>query len=211
MDMMSEQLNLKKDQMICVGNPRNDIIFEKTNIKEKLSEFEEFDINTVDFWLEDFPDMDNVLNEKQQKSFMLATFVYMSFNVDGYIFFMHSNTTPVYSDDTIYCHTGFSYDSVMNGMTSVLSEEIINLKLSNVFDNLNGEFVCFDGARGTSVDFDRIKEIRLVKSSEEKVAFELVASYINPETLESMDDMTFEYEMILSDGNWIMTKYELWY
>lgn len=51
-DMMSDQLNLEKKQLICVGNPRNDIIFKPTNIKEKLSEFKKF--NKIILWLPTF-------------------------------------------------------------------------------------------------------------------------------------------------------------
>lgn len=51
-DMMSNQLNLPKDKFICVGNPRNDIIFKDSNIKEKLKEFSSF--KKVILWLPTF-------------------------------------------------------------------------------------------------------------------------------------------------------------
>lgn len=51
-DMMSDQLNLNKEQMICVGNPRNDVLFKKTNTKEKLNEFSKY--NKIILWLPTF-------------------------------------------------------------------------------------------------------------------------------------------------------------
>lgn len=51
-DMMSQQLNLKKSQLICVGNPRNDIIFKETNTMEKLSEYKKYE--KVILWLPTF-------------------------------------------------------------------------------------------------------------------------------------------------------------
>ena len=51
-DMMSYQLNLKKEQMICVGNPRNDVLFRNTNTKEKLKEFNKYD--KIILWLPTF-------------------------------------------------------------------------------------------------------------------------------------------------------------
>lgn len=50
--LLSEQLNLKKDQIICVGNPRNDIIFKKTNIEEKFKEFSNY--KKIILWLPTF-------------------------------------------------------------------------------------------------------------------------------------------------------------
>lgn len=51
-DMMSDQLNLPKEKFICVGNPRNDIIFKNTKTKEKVKEFSEF--NKIIVWLPTF-------------------------------------------------------------------------------------------------------------------------------------------------------------
>lgn len=51
-DMMSYQLNLKKEQMICVGNPRNDVLFRDTNTEKKLKEFSNYD--KIILWLPTF-------------------------------------------------------------------------------------------------------------------------------------------------------------
>ena len=51
-DLISRELHLSKDKIICVGNPRNDIIFKKTNVKEKLKEFSKY--NKVILWLPTF-------------------------------------------------------------------------------------------------------------------------------------------------------------
>lgn len=51
-DMMSDQLNLPKEKFICVGNPRNDIIFNESLTKEKLNEFNSF--NKIILWLPTF-------------------------------------------------------------------------------------------------------------------------------------------------------------
>lgn len=51
-DMMSNQLNLPKEKFICVGNPRNDIIFKESDVKEKLNEYSSF--KKVILWLPTF-------------------------------------------------------------------------------------------------------------------------------------------------------------
>lgn len=51
-DLINRELHLSKDKIICVGNPRNDIIFKKTNVKEKLKEFSKY--NKVILWLPTF-------------------------------------------------------------------------------------------------------------------------------------------------------------
>lgn len=51
-DMMSNQLNLSKEKFICVGNPRNDIIFKDSKTLEKVKEFCYYD--KVILWLPTF-------------------------------------------------------------------------------------------------------------------------------------------------------------
>ena len=51
-DMMSDQLNLPKDKFICVGNPRNDIIFKDSNTIEKVKEYSGYDKTII--WLPTF-------------------------------------------------------------------------------------------------------------------------------------------------------------
>lgn len=51
-NMMSNQLNLPKDKFICVGNPRNDIIFKDSNTIEKVKEYSDYDKIIV--WLPTF-------------------------------------------------------------------------------------------------------------------------------------------------------------
>ena len=51
-DMMSDQLNLPKDNLICVGNPRNDIIFKDSNTIEKVKEYSGYD--KIIIWLPTF-------------------------------------------------------------------------------------------------------------------------------------------------------------
>ncbi len=51
-DLMSDQLNMPKDKFVCLGNPRNDIIFKETNTIEKVKEFSRYD--KIIIWLPTF-------------------------------------------------------------------------------------------------------------------------------------------------------------
>ena len=51
-DLMSDQLNMPKEKFICLGNPRNDIIFKETNTIEKVKEFSGYD--KIIIWLPTF-------------------------------------------------------------------------------------------------------------------------------------------------------------
>lgn len=177
--------------------------------EESGSEFKEFNIYDVDFTLDDFPEID-FLNEEQKQAFMLASFVYMTFDMDGDMFFRYNDITPVYNEENYMCHTGFDYESVVSGFKAVLSEDILNERFKEQYTDLNGEFLCFDGARGASADFDCIKGVTPVEITDDKVSFQLTAAYADPETKESLGETAFDFEMLLTDGHWVMTKYELW-
>ena len=62
-DLISRELHLDKSKIICVGNPRNDIIFEQSNVREKLKEFDKYD--KVILWL---PTFRKVVNSSRQDS-----------------------------------------------------------------------------------------------------------------------------------------------
>ena len=51
-NLVMDQQGLKREQVIVVGNPRNDVIFKKTDVKEKLVEFSKFD--KIILWLPTF-------------------------------------------------------------------------------------------------------------------------------------------------------------
>lgn len=51
-DLVIDQQGIKKNQVIVVGNPRNDVIFKETNVKEKVSEFSRFE--KIILWLPTF-------------------------------------------------------------------------------------------------------------------------------------------------------------
>ena len=165
--------------------------------QEKVeTELKEFNIYDIQFTIENFPNVE-FLSEEQERTFMLATFVYMTLDLDGDMFFRYNNIRPLYNSEVYMCHTGFTYESVINGFKSVLSENILNEKFKERFSELNGEFLCFDGARGVSADFDHIESITPVEASADKVTFQLTAAYSDPKTLESIGESTFDFEMIL--------------
>ena len=180
----------------------------------ELKEFNIYDVQleVIQFECYDFTDKDmEFLNDEQKLTFKLATFVYMVLDLEGAIFFSCTNTDAVYDKDVHLCHTGFTYESVMNGFKSVLSEDIVeNPKYERVYRNFNGEFLCSDGARGASGAFNSIKEFVPVEITDEKVVFQVIALYSNPETREKIGDYTYNFEMVFVDDHWVMTQYEFW-
>ena len=50
-----------------------------------------------------------------------------------------------------------------------------------------------------------------VEITDDKVSFQLTAAYADPGTKESLGEGAFDFEMILTNGHWVMTKYELWF
>ena len=169
----------------------------------------EYDIDDVEFTLGEFPDLE-FLNDEQKRAFTLASFVYMAMDLNSSYFFGNDHADHVYNEETRMYHTGFSYESVMKGFSSVLSEDILSKLTEGRCTNLDGEFRCVDGARGASADFDRIKEAVPVEITDEKAVFQLVALYYDPQTEENTGELTFNFEMNLIDGKWKVTKYELW-
>lgn len=55
--LIERELHLDKKQIVCVGNPRNDIIFKETNIKEKMQEFMGY--SKIILWLPTFRKVSN--------------------------------------------------------------------------------------------------------------------------------------------------------
>lgn len=51
-DICADDTNLDVSQIICVGNPRNDVLFKKTNTIEKLKEFKKY--KKIILWLPTF-------------------------------------------------------------------------------------------------------------------------------------------------------------
>ena len=51
-NLMHEQLHLDKEKFICLGNPRDDVIFHKTNTEEKLKNYMKYD--NIILWLPTF-------------------------------------------------------------------------------------------------------------------------------------------------------------
>ena len=51
-DISSDELHIDKSQIICPGNPRNDVIFRKTDTQDKLPEFKKY--NKIIVWLPTF-------------------------------------------------------------------------------------------------------------------------------------------------------------
>ena len=175
------------------------------------AEFKEFNIYDVQFELSEECAGIEFLNREQQQTFRLATFVYTVCDLDSSEFFRCANPKDSFpSQESPFYSTGFTYESVMNGFKSVISEDILDELVQDVCDELNGEFVCSIGARGASADFDGHLEFAPVEVTNQKVVFQITASYSDPETFESVGESAFNFEMTLVDGRWVMTEYEFW-
>ena len=177
-------------------------------------ELKEYDFDNIEYVpFEEYTGID-FMTEEQQRSFWLATFVYEVFDLAGDSFFRTSGVEyDFYSQrpcGEICYGSGFTYDSVMSEFRSVLSEEILNDIIWLTDINTNGEFACNDGARGASADFDFYLEFSPVEVTDEKVIFQITARYADPDNREEKSYVTYDYEMVYDNGNWIVTKFEFW-
>lgn len=183
--------------------------------KEPLN-LKKYDINKAAFTpTEEYNGLD-FLSEEQQQVFWLASFVYRVFDLDQSIFFYTSGIeTPTDNliDDTAFYHTGFTYESVKNGFLSVLSEDIVNgLMTEQRCADINGEFVCGIGARGINPSFMFTLEFEPIEVTDDIVRFKALAGYGDPES--GSDKVTsyqeVDFEMQKTNGQWIVTKFEMW-
>lgn len=174
------------------------------------TDLKEFDINAVDYEL--YWDIDGfeALTEKQQTAFSRAVWIKTISEMDGDLFFRTFGIESNEIADEYRYHTGYSYDSVMNGFKAVLSEEILSDNY-DVWGNLEGEFVCGNGARGADISFLGELSISNVKTEGDKTTFILTAAYgdwENPDGEKTYIDYNFEITEI--DGNSVFTKFMLW-
>ena len=189
---------------------------ETTQQESEAVELAEYDINKILFYeyYSEYSGLD-FLSEEQQRVFSLAGFVYETFDLDLSEFFRSAGTDLTednYIEDTIFYHTGFTYESVMNGFSSVLSENILNGLTEQKCADLNGEFVCGAGARGVNMLYMGTIEFEPVEVTDEIVKFKGKAGYgdpENPDEILSYEEYDFEMEKV--NGKWIVTKFELWY
>ena len=183
---------------------------ETTVETEVKPELKEFDINSIDCELYEEMTGFDLLSEKQQTAFKRATWIYTVMSLDSYLFFYECNIEAKEIAEDYRYHTGYSYDSVMNGFKTVLSEEILSGN-HDVWGNLEGEFICGIGARGADISFMGEIEFKNVVTEGDKTTFTLTAAYgdwENPDGEKEYVDYGFEITEI--DGNAIFTKFEFW-
>lgn len=186
-----------------------------TQSNAEAVELTEYDINKAVYHYDLKCSGLDFLSEEQQRVFWLASFVYTSFDLDLSDFFYVSGIEASEDDlieDTIFYHTGFTYESVLNGFLSVLSENIVNDLIKEKCADINGEFVCGIGARGVNVSFMGTLDFEPIEVTDDIVKFKARAGYGDPES--GTDEITsyeeVNFEMQKTDEKWIVTKFEMW-
>ena len=185
-------------------------VAETTAEAEEKPELKEFDINTVDYELYEEMKGFDLLTEKQQTAFKRATWIYTIMDLDSDLFFRTLNIESDEIAEDYRYHTGYSYDSVMEGFKTVLSEEILSVN-HDVWGNFEGEFICGEGARGANIFFLDEIEFKDVVTEGDKTTFTLTATYgdwDNPDGERDYIDSQFEITEI--DGNAVFTKFTFW-
>lgn len=69
-ELFSEQTGVAKNKFICVGSPRDDVIFSKTNIQEKMCKFKDY--NKIILWLPTFRKSANTARNDSKFDFPLG-------------------------------------------------------------------------------------------------------------------------------------------
>lgn len=186
-----------------------------TQSNAEAVELTEYDITKADYHHDLKCSGLDFLSEEQQRVFWLASFVYTSFDLDLSDFFYASGIEASEDDlieDTIFYHTGFTYESVLNGFLSVLSEGIVSDLIKEKCADINGEFVCGIGARGGNISFMGTLDFESIEVTDDIVKFKARAGYGDPES--GTDEITsyeeVNFEMQKTDGKWIVTKFEMW-
>ena len=206
------ELTVQTDQSVQTSQ----ITEEATQQETEAVELAEYDINKVlsyEYYSE-YSGLD-FLSEEQQRVFSLASFVYETFDLDLSDFFRSAGTELTednHIEDTIFYHTGFTYESVMKGFSSVLSEDILKGLTEQKCVDINGEFVCGAGARGGNMSYMGTIEFEPVEVTDDIVKFKGKAGYgdpENPDEILSYEEYDFEMEKV--NGRWIVTKFKLWY
>lgn len=186
-----------------------------TQSNAEAVELTEYDITKADYHYDLKCSGLDFLSEEQQHVFWLASFVCTSFELDQSDFFYASGIEASEDDlieDTVFYHTGFTYESVLNGFLSVLSEGIVNDLIKEKCADINGEFVCGKGARGANVSFMGTLDFESIEVTDDIVKFKARAGYGDPES--GTDEITsyeeVNFEMQKTDEKWIVTKFEMW-
>lgn len=177
---------------------------------ESMSELKQYDINAISFTpTEEYSGMD-FLAEEQQRVFWQADFIYTVFSSDSSLFFSASGINSDESVDNRFYKTGYDYESVINSFKSVLSEDIVNELIESKCENHDGEFVCGIGAKGINPSFMFVLEFEEVKANDNSVSFKALADYGDPEKNEITSQKEFNFQMDKVNGNWIVTRFEMW-
>lgn len=181
-------------------------VYEPTLLKEYS-----FDISCEEFPpYEEYTGIE-ILSEEQQRAFWNAYYFYTIFDIDTAEFFRFNHIDYNAKQNGFLYATGYSYDSVINGFKTVLSEEIVDSMLKEYnCANIDGEFYCGQGARGANIFFLDKLEFVAVEMSEEKAVFKINALYGDFDNEEVREYVEHNFEMILIDDNWIVTKFEFW-
>ncbi len=152
-----------------------------------------------------------ILSEEQQRAFWNAYYFYTIFDMETDAFFRFNHIDYNTKQNGILYATGYSYDSVINGFKTVLSEEIVDSILDeSKCAGIDGEFYCGQGARGADIFFLDELQFVAVEMTEEKAVFKINALYGDFDNEENREYVEHNFEMVLIDGNWIVTKFEFW-
>ena len=193
-DMMSDQLHLPKEKFICVGNPRNDIIFKKTKSIEKVKEFSSYD--KVILWLPTFRKADTSDRNDSSFSFPLGLPViyseeellklneYLKKNNSVILFKLHPH-----QDTTLFKATSLSNIKILTD--SYLIEK--NIELTELFKITNAlitdysgvyyDYLLLDNIIGfTTDDFEEYKK-------KKGFVFDNIEDYMAGEKIKNIEDL----------------------
>lgn len=210
-DMMSKQLNLPKEKFICVGNPRNDIIFKESKTIEKVKEFGCYD--KIIIWLPtfrkamgsdrndsslDFPiGLPVIYNEKE----LIKLNEYLKKNNVLVLFKLHPH-----QDATLLKATSLSNIKILTD--SYLIEKDIELtelfKITNAlitdYSGVYYDYLLLDNIIGFTVDdFEEYKK-------EKGFVFENIQDYMAGEKIENINDLYKFIDNVIKNNDLFKTE-----
>lgn len=193
-DMMSKQLNLPKEKFICVGNPRNDIIFKESKTLEKVKEYSCYD--KIIIWLPTFRKaMDSDRNDSSLDFPIGLPIIYSEKELIKLNEYLKKNNVLVlfklhpHQDTTLLKTTSLSNIKILTD--SYLIEKDIELtelfKITNAlitdYSGVYYDYLLLDNIIGFTVDdFDEYKKGK-------GFAFENIQDYMAGEKIENINDL----------------------
>ncbi len=154
------------------------------------------------------------LNPEQQEAFDKAYYVSLMLDMNAQYFWGGINTNPDHTKDTVegtYClRSGYSYDSVLSELCSVLDEKIVKSYEGQIFCNADGEFAMGEGARGANVTFKSITFVPEPTKNDPDVIFKGTASYGDPDGDEISYTEDYIFRMEKTKNGWKFTEFPLW-